>query len=72
MSWGYDDPEQRDINEEMRQMKAQIRDLAPHIKDNKHLRKILKDADPRLREEVYLTIKPHLTFKPLSYILLKP
>lgn len=48
--------------------KFQIRMAAAQIRTGKHLRQILKDANPRLRRQVYDLIVPHITyFKPPSY-----
>jgi hypothetical protein len=45
-----------------------IRRLASKIMSIKHLRTIIKSADPKLRKEVFYLITPHITrFKVPSY-----
>ena len=43
---------------------------ASGVKDNRHLKKVLKDADPSMRRQVYDELLPHLKFKPRSYLSL--
>ena len=46
----------------------QIRLLASNIRSGAHLRRIVLDAKPHLRRQVYDLIAPHVTrFKPPSY-----
>lgn len=49
-----------------------VRFYARTVQNNRQLRKIIRDIDPKMREAVYNLIAPHLKFKPLSYLLLKP
>jgi hypothetical protein len=49
----------------------EMRRLAAQIRDNKQLRHILKSAKPELRKLVYEEMKPHLSFTPKPYLLLK-
>jgi hypothetical protein len=49
-----------------------IKKLAKGIPNNKALREIIKKCEPTQRQMVYDFLKPHLSFKPLSYILIKP
>lgn len=48
-----------------------IKVMASRIVNNKHFKKILAEADPKLRREVYLEIAPHLRFKPLPFWAMK-
>jgi hypothetical protein len=48
-----------------------IKMLARQITGNDHLEAILRDAGPSMRRGVYDLIKPHLTFKPKSFLVMK-
>ena len=48
-----------------------VKMLARQITGNAHLEAILRDAGPSMRRGVYELIKPHLTFKPRSFLCMK-
>ncbi len=48
-----------------------VRMMARQITCNDHLEAILRDAEPGMRRGVYDLIKPHLTFKPKSFLCMK-
>lgn len=48
-----------------------IQMLAKGIRNNRELRRVVRQADPALREAVYNMIVPHLKFRPHSFLLTK-
>jgi hypothetical protein len=52
--------------------KAAMIALARNINSNRDLRRTLRGVQPHLRQAVYTGVKPYLTFKALSYTLVKP
>ena len=51
--------------------RIRIKVIASRIVNNKHFKKILGEADPKMRHEVYLEIAPHVRFKPLPFWAMK-
>lgn len=60
--------EQRTAEEITEKLKLRI--YALRIHNNKQLRKVLMDADPAMRKQVYELLRPLLKFKPTPYIVL--
>jgi hypothetical protein len=52
---------------EERNARERIKELAATIKNNKQLRKIIRNAKPNLREQVYMMIIQHIRFVPLDF-----
>lgn len=62
----YDNATEKPECPELEKMKL----LASMVTGNKHFKRILQDANPALRKQVYDHIKPHLKFTPKPYFLL--
>ena len=48
-----------------------IKMMARQIIGDDHLEAILRDAQPAMRRQVYELVKPYLTFKPKSFLVMK-
>jgi hypothetical protein len=46
--------------------------IARRVHSNRALTAMLLTVRPGFREAIYEGVKPHLKFKPLSYLLVKP
>lgn len=57
---------------EQEHMREQVAKFAPHIKNNRHLKRIIAKIPIEQRLLVYKALLPSLNFKPLSFLSIKP
>jgi hypothetical protein len=53
-------------------MQERVAAMAPFIRSNAHLRRIIKKIPIKQREAVYNALKAYLRFTPQSFAMLKP